>query len=141
MSVIRDQLYPVQGKSSLQSTISLSTCEAELTAASWCAKQLIGLVNLFKEIFPCADIRTPCLYGDNRASNLLASNQASLRKHRHLQLPQLWIRQQCADGIIKIFNIATNENSSDMLTKVLAHQKLQYLLKIIHYTFKHQIYL
>ena len=53
VSVMRDQLYPVQGKSSLQSTISLSTCEAELTAASWCAKQLIGLVNLFREIFPC----------------------------------------------------------------------------------------
>ena len=133
VGVLRDHESPVQGKSAIQSTVSLSTCEAELTASSWCAKILIGLTNLLKEIFQGATIETPSLYGDNRASNLLSSNQASLRNHRHLQLPQIWIRQQARNGLIKVFDISTNENSSDMLTKVLPHDKLTYLLSLIGY--------
>ena len=57
---------------------------SELTAASWAAKQVLGLRNLLVEIFQGARIEIPCMYGDNRAANLLASNQASMRNHRHL---------------------------------------------------------
>ena len=129
VGVIENKEAPVQGKSSLQSTVSLSTCEAELTAASWAAKIIIGLVNLFHEVFRGAHIETPSLYGDNRAANLLASNQASMRNHRHLALPQIWIRQQTKIGRLKIFNIKGLINPADLLTKVLPHEKLIGLLQ------------
>ena len=139
--VNESMLAPVQGKSALQSTISLSTCEAELTASTWCAKQIIGLINLLREIFDHgpenqANIEVPKMYGDNKAANLLASNQASMRNHRHLQLPQIWIRNLTRDGKIKVFNITTHLNTADMLTKVLPHQKLFKLLEYLGYTVK-----
>ena len=123
----------VQGKSSLQSTISLSTCEAELTASTWCARQLIGLHNLLRELFP--NVETPVLNGDNRAANLLASNQASIRNHRHLQLPQLWIRSLSKDGKIKILHVDTTKNISDILTKVLTSQTINDLMTLMGYHF------
>ena len=73
------------------------------------------------------------MFGDNKAANLLASNQASLRNHRHLQLPQIWIRQQSKDEKIKIFDINTKLNTSDMLTKVLDHDTLMKLLALLGY--------
>ena len=134
IGVFSDMEGIVQGKSSLQTTVALSTCEAELTASSWCAKIIIGLVNLFKEIFDGATIEIPRLFADNKAANLLASNQASMRNHRHLMLPQIWIRQQTKNDAIKIFDIYTHLNTSDMLTKVLPHDKLIALLKLLGYT-------
>ena len=68
------------------------------------------------------------MYGDNKAANLLASNQASMRNHRHLQLPQIWIRHNVKEGRLKIYQIDTTVNTSDMLTKVLDHDKLMKLL-------------
>jgi hypothetical protein len=137
VGVVRDLEGLVQGKSSLQTTVSLSTCEAELTASSWAAKQILGLRNLFKEVFISSTIDIPRLFGDNRAANLLASNQASMRNHRHLQLPQIWIREQSQQGNIKIFNIDTHGNTSDMLTKVLPHEKLEKLLRLLGYVSNH----
>ena len=133
VGICRERLPPVMGKSSLQTTVSLSTCEAELTACSWCAKQLIGLRNLLAEIFEGAKIHTPEMSGDNKAANLLASNQSSLRNHRHLQLPQIWVRNLTKSGQLKIFDVATHLNPSDILTKVLPHSKFVELLALVYY--------
>ena len=86
-----------------------------------------------EELFSNSDHHTPRLYGDNRAANLLASAQASVRNHRHLQLPQMWVRSLTKEGRLQIFNIDTHLNSSDMLTKVLPHEKLKKLLDLIGY--------
>ena len=133
VGVLKDKMAPVSAKSSLQTTVSLSTCEAELTACSWSAKQLIGLFNLLSEIFQGSTMNTPAMYGDNRAANLLASNQASVRNHRHLQLPQLWVRNLTRANLIRIYQVDTHLNISDLLTKVLPHQKLESLMKLMGY--------
>ena len=133
VGICRERLPPVMGKSSLQTTVSLSTCEAELTACSWTAKQLIGLRNLLAEVFEGAKIHTPEMSGDNKAANLLASNQSSLRNHRHLQLPQIWVRNLTKSGQLKIFDVATHLNPSDILTKVIPHSKFVELLALINY--------
>lgn len=138
VGVIQGEEALVSSKSGLQSTIALSTCEAELTAASWAAKMLIGMRNLFREIFPDSFVEVPNLFGDNKAANLLASNQASLRNHRHLQLPQLWIRQQTKESQLKIFPVSTHLNTSDMLTKVLSHQDVTKLLRLLGYYDKNE---
>ena len=43
------------------------------------------------------------------------------------------VRQLSADGQIKIFDISTKFNTSDMLTKVLPHDKLMQLISYLHY--------
>ena len=42
----------LNAKSGLQTTIALSTTEAELTCCSWSARYIIGLSNFLKEAFP-----------------------------------------------------------------------------------------
>ena len=40
-------------RSSLQTTISMSTCESELTACSYCSRNILGLINVLTGISRC----------------------------------------------------------------------------------------
>ena len=117
------------GRSSLQSTVSLSTCEAELTASSFAARNLEGIRNVLSECgFSCM---VPTLSGDNQAANRLAACQSSIRHHRHLMLPQLWIRNLSRDGRIRLYDVRSQFNTSDLLTKSLSSQVLLRLLPLL----------
>ena len=118
----------------MQSTIALSTCEAEITAVSFCGKALLGLRNLLYSLLPGAQFEIPRLFGDNEASNRIAACQASVRHMRHLALPQLWIRSQTREGLIRIFNKRSQANTADLLTKVLSQQVVDRLWSLMRVT-------
>ena len=48
-----------------------------------------------------------------------------------LALPDLWVRTLAKHGTLKIADKRSNMNPSDMLTKVLAQEKIDKLLKLI----------
>ena len=118
-----DNVAVISGKSQLQTTVALSTCESELTAASAAGRALVGLRNLIHDLFldKCATA-TPILYGDNQAANKLASGEASLRHLRHLQLPAVWIRELTANNELVVRYKNTRCNTADMLTKILPEE-------------------
>ena len=64
VSVMGNDFFTTCGQSTSQSTISQSTTESELKAASWCARAVIGESNLIREIFPTAEIFR-VMVGDN----------------------------------------------------------------------------
>ena len=123
----------VWARSSLQTTISMSTCESELTACSYCSRNILGLINVLTEVFPGAEILVPRLRGDNAAANLIAANQAGLRSHRHLSLAQIWVRTLTREGRVKIYSVGTKENTSDLLTKVTTENVTTHLLHLLNY--------
>ena len=123
------------GRTSQQPTLSTSTCEAELTSGSWCAKEVIGTSNFVEEVFPFARV-VRLMYGDNDAANLLANGQASLRRMRHLCLAQLYVRSCTESGRLVVRSRRSNELAADMATKVLAEQKLATLLPLAHLSAK-----
>ena len=122
-------------RSTLQSTVSLSTCEAELTAATFSAQSLVGVVNITKEVFgeprPLR-VSTPEMYGDNESANLIGSNSATARNVRHLSLQNLFVRELTRDHKVKIKSKRSKEMTADLLTKILPKQNLKELLDLLH---------
>jgi hypothetical protein len=105
-----------------QTAIAMSTAEAELAAGSFGARETLGLNNLMIEIFRAKTV--PVMYGDNEAANLMANNQASLRKIRHIDLAQAFIRDATESSRLKVEYCATLENPANLLTKVLGEKEM-----------------
>ncbi|MBR58416.1 MAG: hypothetical protein CMH54_10395 [Myxococcales bacterium] len=113
----------------------LSTCEAELVASTVAGRDTVGLRNLFSEVLPIFAPQSRIqvkvtLQGDNDAANAIASGDAALRKVRHLDQADLYIRKITAE-YGPILRVNTNDNSGDSLTKALGRQKLEPLLSIM----------
>jgi hypothetical protein len=64
------------------------------------------------------------IYCDN-AATVLAGTTPSARKSRHLAIAIAYIREQIHDGNVKLQQINTNENISDLFTKVLPVEKFE----------------
>ena len=113
----------------------LSTCEAELTSASYCAQSLIGVVNITTETFggprPPKDFR-PQMFGVNEATNLIRSNSVTTLNVRHLSLQNLLVRKLTRDSRIKIRSKRSKDMTADMSTKILVQQSLVVLLSMLH---------
>jgi hypothetical protein len=124
--VLDGEYVTFAGRSWKQSTISLSTAEAEITGLSGGARELLGCRNVAQEVlartFKCQ------LAGDNAASVQVGSCQAPVRALRHLTLQQLFVRELTADGVIELIQRPGAEMGADALTKVLGEQKLSTLL-------------
>jgi hypothetical protein len=93
------------------------------------------LRNLFSEVLPIFAPQSRIqvkvtLQGDNDAANAIASGDAALRKVRHLDQADLYIRKITAE-YGPILRVNTNDNSGDSLTKALGRQKLEPLLSIM----------
>ena len=131
LSLANSELGLWLSKCSLQSTISLSTTEAELTSATSCAKELVGTQGFLQEMFPHSVVPTARMWGDNQAANSIGNCLAALRKVRHLSLAQLWVRKATADSRVSIDYVKSAENMSDMLTKILPREVLDKLLRML----------
>ena len=121
-------LSVVYGRSVLESTISISTCESELTACAFCSRNVLGLHNVLAEVFPGAELQVPRLRGDNAAANLIAANQAGLRSHSHLSFAQIWVRTLSRSEKVKIYPVGTKNNSADLLMNMTSDQTTSHLL-------------
>jgi len=114
----------VYSRSKRQSTIALSSAEAELVACTLAGRELQGLTNMLCDVFDCPlENVQMSMAGDNQACNAIASCQAGVRRVRHLQLDHLWIRDLTRDGKVQLHWIGTNDNPADLLTKVIGPQK------------------
>ena len=121
----------VLSRCGLQTTLSMSTTESELTSSTSCAKECVSQENFLRELFPFSIFPTADMYGDCAAANSIGQCLASLRRVRHLSLAQLWIRQATASGRVKITYINTKLNTADLLTKVLNKDVLKTLLSLL----------
>ena len=115
----------------MQTTISVSTAEAELTSVSYAAKGLAGLNNLLESVGILTGRMR--LFGDNVAALLVGSCESSIRNLRHLKLPELWVRELTRRGELALDYIRSNENTSDLLTKVLNQATLSRHLSKLSY--------
>ena len=118
----------------LQTTIALSTAEAELAAGCAAARLLMGVANFLHEVLFCTNqavVPLPLLYGDNESANSIAKGHASIRKVRHLLLPSLYLRQLTRDGRVEVRYKPTSENCADILTKILGEQRVRVLRHLL----------
>lgn len=126
--------------SQLQRSVTLSTTEAEIVAASEGAKQLIWLNRLLSEIME-SDKLSPTLYVDNASAVKLTKNPEFHRRTKHVEVRHFYVKEQVLNGDINIEHIQGAKQLADLFTKALERnrqrrmrlyvRKLEFVLSII----------
>ena len=62
---------------------------------------------------------------DNQSAIHLAKNSMFHKRTKHIDVRYHWIRDALEDKMLELDKVHTDDNGSDMLTKVLAREKLK----------------
>lgn len=116
----------VSWSSRLQKTIATSTTEAEYMALTEGAKEVAWLRAMARDLGVRLDGPVQ-LWGDNQSALKLAENPGFYRRTKHIDIQWHFIRQEVAEGRVRLDYIATANQRADILTKGLArpaHERL-----------------
>ena len=115
-----------------QTTVALSTCEAEYMAIAAASQALAWTRGFLREIeaidaevaeksgeklSPVSCI--PILHSDNKAAIELAKNDVLHQRTKHIDIKHHFIREQLVAGLVTLRWIPTSEQLADILTKSL----------------------
>ena len=96
--------------------------EAEYMAATEAGKEIIWMKEFIGELGIRQDEFQ--LHCDNQSAIHLAKNVAYHSRTKHIQRRYHWLRERVEEKEFVVMKIHTDENGSDMLTKVLSTEKL-----------------
>ncbi|KAH9786526.1 hypothetical protein KPL71_010287 [Citrus sinensis] len=116
-------------KANLQHVVALSTTEAEFTAATEAAKEAIWLKGLITKL-GLKQESVP-IFCDSSSALHLCKNPAHHEKIKHIDIKLHFIRNEVSRGVIKMVKIHTDDNPSDMLTKVVPATKFKKCLDLV----------
>lgn len=113
-----------------QTSVAISTTEAEVVAASEGARELIWLKRLLDDIGVLKE--TPELMVDNEAAIKLAQNPEYHRRTKHIRIRHFYVRELVTEGSIKVTKISTEFQVADIMTKPLFKPRYQDLCKCMN---------
>ncbi|KAH9658397.1 hypothetical protein KPL70_023479 [Citrus sinensis] len=111
----------VSWKATLQNVVALSTTEAEYTAAAEALKEAIWLKSMTTELG--AKQESVTVYSDSQSAIHLSKNQSHHERTKHIDVKLHFVRLEVSRGAVKLLKIHTEENPTDMLTKVVPTAK------------------
>ncbi|GJY69593.1 retrovirus-related pol polyprotein from transposon TNT 1-94, partial [Tanacetum coccineum] len=113
----------VSWMSRIQKCVAMSTTEVEYMAIVEAGKELVWL-NFFLEEVDRA--QTECrLFCDNQSAIYLAKNPVFHGRTKHIKIRYHYIRELVSEGTLSLKKILGAKNPADMLTKVMATEKLK----------------
>jgi hypothetical protein len=112
-------------KSRLQTTVALSTTEAEYMASVDASKQALWLQQLLQELQFNFDTIT--LYNDNNGCIGLSKNPINHEKTKHIAMRHHFLREQVQAGNITVKHVPSKLNIADILTKYVPKDQYQQL--------------
>ena len=115
--------------SQLQKLVALSTTEAEYVAITEASKEMLWLKNFLVELGKtCVEHK---LFSDSKSDIHIAKNPMFHSRTKHIQLRYHFIRSLLEDGELKLEKIRGSENPADMLTKMVAMDKLMLCVTLV----------
>ncbi|KAH6242081.1 hypothetical protein HBI42_243440 [Parastagonospora nodorum] len=120
-------------KAARQSTVTTSTTEAELIALEHVAKETIALKRFFDELtFDLGDLWK--IWCDNQQTIRLVvgRNERITTRLRHVDIQNMWLRQEHAKGSFSVEYLPTKEMPADGLTKALTHQQFDHFKQLLN---------
>ena len=121
-------------QSKQQTSVALSSMEAEYMAACAASQEAIWLGRLLKE-FGCLFSKPIVLLEDNQACIHLSKNPGDFTKSKHIDTRYHFVREQVEAGSIVLKKIDTKENLADVFTKALDKGQFQAIVSnFMHYT-------
>lgn len=114
-----------------QTSVALSTCEAEYFAMSQAAQEAFWMRKVLKEIG--LKINTPTvLYSDNISAIAWAEGEkAPSKRAKHIDVRIHFVRDLVQSRDLSIKHVSSDSNDADVMTKPLGNIKLQEILKRI----------
>ena len=116
----------IDWKATVQRTVTKSTTESELLSLSLAGSQMQEWVRFFQGISLTLNC-TPTIWCDNQQTvGIATKSQDRLHtKVKHVDIHQLWIRQEVAAGRLDVVWVPTDKMLADGLTKTLPRQKFK----------------
>jgi hypothetical protein len=119
---------PISWKSQKQSTIALSTCEAEYIALSSATQEAVWYYNLQKEL---NESRAIPINVDNQSAIQIAENNAYSSRCKHIDIRYHFIRDILRKQIINLNYISTDKQTADIFTKGLQAVKQKIMIQLL----------
>lgn len=109
-------------RSKKQTTIALSSTEAEYVALSEAGREACWLRSLFEELGENQSLPT-LIKGDNDGSIAMARNPQFHKRSKHIATRWHWVRDMVENKTIEIESCRDPEQTADILTKALPRPK------------------
>jgi hypothetical protein len=107
-----------------QTTIALSSTEAEYVALSEAAREAMWLRQLYGELGWIQ--REPTLIlADNDGSIAMSKNPEFHKRTKHVDIRWHWVRDLVENGLISVISCRDPQQTADILTKALPRPKYQ----------------
>lgn len=124
----------VSWESKKQTSVALSSTEAEYMALSQASKEASYLRNLLNEFqYEKVSFKSILIHSDNLGAQQLVKNPVFHPRSKHIDIRYHFVRQLYEDGLIELKYTPTSEMIADIFTKNLTrtkHEKLSTLMGI-----------
>jgi hypothetical protein len=115
----------ISWQSRKQSSIFLSTTEAEYIAACSASCEAIWLRKLLTGLFDL-EMRATVILCDNQSCIKMTENPVFHDRSKHIEIRYHFIHDMVQRGALKLQYISTDEQVADVLTKPLSHVKFEH---------------
>ena len=109
---------PVSWQSRMQTTVALSSMEAEYMAASAATQEALWQTRLLQQLGMRVDLPIT-LYEDNKSAIMFADHPGDHRTTKHIDTKVNFAREAQTNGFIKLVYVPTAEQLADGMTKAL----------------------
>lgn len=112
----------VDWRSKLQTTVAMSTTEAEYVALNHAARQAVVLRTLLTSLQQKQETAT-IIYEDNQGAVHIAGNNRQHQRTKHMDIKYMFVRERVEALEIDVVSIDTHHQLADILTKSLPTPK------------------
>jgi hypothetical protein len=114
-------------KSKRQSTVALSTMEAEYMSSADCARQAVWLRLWLEDIGLGLGSDPLPILNDNNGAIALAKNPVNHERSKHIGMRHHFLREKIEEKVISLEHVRSAENLADLLTKGLPRETFDHL--------------
>nr|KAJ0192955.1 hypothetical protein LSAT_V11C800440770 [Lactuca sativa] len=116
----------ISWSSKKQTSVAISTAEAEYVAAERCCAQLLWIQNQLLD-YGFKFSKTP-VYCDNSSAIQITQNHVQHSKTKHIEIRHHFIRDNVEKGKVVLEHVKTSEQLADIFTKALDSQSTAYII-------------
>ncbi|CAB0040794.1 unnamed protein product, partial [Trichogramma brassicae] len=121
---------PITWSTQRQSSVALSSTEAEYVAAAAATKEIIWLRKLMQDL-GFHDAKPTTLHVDNMSAIQLIRNPVFHKKTKHIEVKHHFVREKFQSGVVEIQHVPSESQLADILTKALPRVQHQNLCNAI----------